>query len=164
MTGRGQSGKKKVAARQVLSLSERTHQQILDYFQVAEKSEHAAIRDAAIDLAKDASRHQHIQDAKLSPNVAMMMAVLLLVSAVAASWYFFTYYPVHAYILSAIAVGVALVGACLLAMFSGHLSQANFIHVVGIVWSKFTGWIPRANAPTNQPINQESELPSDDGS
>jgi hypothetical protein len=163
---RGQNGKKEESAGNSLSLSEQTHLQILDYFRVAENSEHPAIRDAAIELVKETSRYQQEQSARLSPTLTMLIAVLILISAGVSSWYFFVYYTAHAYILSAIAIGLALVGACLLAMFSGHLSQANFVHVVGMVWSKIAGLIPRSQAstPPSSLSEQGSVPPNDDGS
>ncbi len=150
-------------ATQSLSLSERTHLQILDYFQVAEDSEHAAIRDAAIELAKEASRYHQKQTARLSPTVTMVLSIVLLASAGIASWYFFVYFPMHAYILSAITIGLAIVGACLLALFSGRLSQANFVHVVEIVWSKIAGLLPRQSKTSTPPstLSEQDTIPPD---
>jgi hypothetical protein len=148
MTADGQNGKKIETVGHSLSLSEQTHLQILDYFHVAEKSEHAAIRDAAIELAKGASRYQQNQGARLSPTVSMVIALLMLILAGVSSWYFFVYYPGHAYVLSVIAIGLALVGACLLAMYSGQLTQANFVSVVEMVWSKITGMLSKSQGET----------------
>jgi VIT1/CCC1 family predicted Fe2+/Mn2+ transporter len=162
MAERSQDGRQIVTARRNLGLSEQTHLQILDYFQIAENnSQHPAIRDAAIGLAKDASRYRQKQDAKLSPNVAVGIAVLMLAAAGVASWYFFVYSPAHALILSGIAIGLALIAACLLAMFAGRLSQENFIQVLTMVWSKITGWMPALarNSDRNQLSEQTASSP-----
>lgn len=168
MTTGGKSGKKTTASKQGLSLSEQTHLQILDFFQIAsENSGEPAIRDAAILLAKDKSEFLQKQTARLSPTLTLLIAILILVLAGVSSWYFFTNCKEHiATILSGIAIGLALVGVCLLAMFAGHLSQANFIGVVKMVWSKVSSIIPRwqGHAEVNQiTANADANSPHDDG-
>jgi hypothetical protein len=149
MTSGNQDGKTQ-PTQQGLSLSERTHQEILDYFQVAEKnSQHPAIRDAAITLAMEKGRYLQKENERLSPTLAMVIGVLVVTAAAVASWLFFTHYSEHlASILTCVMVGLAIVVVCLLAMFSGHLSQANFVSVIGMVWSKFTDLIPKSSAKT----------------
>jgi hypothetical protein len=144
-TGGGKSGKKATASKQGLSLSEQTHLQILDYFRIAsENSDEPAIRDAAILLARDKSKFLQKQTARLSPTLTLLVALLILVLAGVSCWYSFTNYKEHiATILSGIAIGLALVSVCLLAMFAGQLSQANFVAVVKMVWSKIFSIIPR---------------------
>jgi hypothetical protein len=164
MSAGSQSGKKTTTPRQTLSLSEQTHLQILDYFRVAsENSEHPAIRDAAILLATEKSRYQQKQGARLSPTLTMVIAVLILVSAGLASWYFFVTYTEHvASILSVIAIGLALIGVCLLAMFAGQLSQAHFVSIVRMVWSRISGIFPRssqASALPDQIIAEQDSVP-----
>jgi hypothetical protein len=132
------------------SLSEQAHQQILDYLNVAaENSENPAIRDAAIELAKETGKHHRKQDARLSPTLTLMTAVAILILAGVSSWYFFVHYSERiAMTISIFVVGLALVAACLVALFSGNLSQANFVHVVSIVWSKITSIFTASRAGT----------------
>jgi hypothetical protein len=130
--GKGTTGKSKP------SLSEQTHQEILDIFKVAaENSGHPAIRDAAIDLIRGKSEFQHKQDARLSPNLALFVAVGILISAGVASWIFFVHYSDHvASILTFVAVSLAIIGVGLVAMFSRHLSASDFLSILRMVWSK----------------------------
>lgn len=156
--GKGKAGKS------TPSLSEQTHEQILDIFKVAaENSKHPAIRDAALGLIKEKSDFQHRQEARLSPTVTALVAILMLILAGASSWFFFVHYSEHiAYTLSVIAIGLAIVAACLLAVFSGHLSQANFMSVVNMIWSKITGPFSRSREGTAQNLNAEEDAtPSD---
>jgi hypothetical protein len=160
----GDQGGKIEPTQQGPSLSERTHQEILDYFQVAEKnSQHPAIRDAAITLAMEKGRYQQTQNARLSPTLAMVIGVLAVIAACVASWLFFTHYTEHlASILTSVTVGLAIVVVCLLAMFSGHLSQANFVRVLEMVWSKFTDLIPKSSAKTIPNMKPESASSTSD--
>src|SRR5262249_48702090 len=112
---------------------------------------------AAIDLAKDKNKFLHKQTARLSPNVTVTSALLILVSPVFLSWYFFVHYTEHiACILSVIAIGVALIAACLVAMLAGHLSQANFVAVVKMVWSKISGNPSHSTTDTADTITAET--------
>jgi lipopolysaccharide export LptBFGC system permease protein LptF len=150
MAGRGQGGKKGTNESLSLSLSAQTHQQILDYLKVAEDSTHPEIRDTAVQLAKDASEHQRKQTARLQPATAAMLSLLTLALAGASIWYFFVHYSERvATIMSVMVFGLAIIGVCLLAMVSNHLSQANFVKLVEAVWSKIVGslWGPRAKHP-----------------
>jgi lipopolysaccharide export LptBFGC system permease protein LptF len=160
MAGRGQGGKK--GANESLSLSAQTHQQILDYLKVAEDSTHPEIRDTAVQLAKDASEHQRKQTARLQPATAAILSLLTLALAGASIWNFFVHYSERvATIMSVMVVGLAIIGVCLLAMVSNHLSQANFVKLVEAVWSKIVGslWGPRAKHPENQ---EREKLTSND--
>jgi hypothetical protein len=144
-TGGCKSNKKAIVSRQGISLSEQTHLQILDYLQIAsENSDVPAIRDAAIGLAKDKNEFLQKQTARLSPTLTLLAALLILVVAGVSSWLSLTYFTEHiAIIFSGIAIGLALVGVCLLAMFAGQLSQANFLAVVKMVWFKISSIIPK---------------------
>ena len=149
MSAAGKGGKKATASKQSLSLSDQTHRQILDYLQVAsENSEHPEIRDAAIDLAKNRSTFQQKQTARLSPTLTLLTCLLILGVAGVASWYFYVNYRDVAAILSGIVIGLALVGVCLLAMFAGQLSQASFVAVLKMVWSKISGVISKDEGHT----------------
>jgi hypothetical protein len=146
------------------SLSEQTHLEILDYFKVAaENSEHPAIRDAAIQLIKEKSKFQRKQEARLSPSLTLLIAVAILILAGVSSWFFFVHYPEHiAMILSRLAVGLAFVAACLVALFSGNLSQANFVHVLSMVWLKIVGMFSKSPAKADSHLGAgEDTGPSD---
>jgi len=142
------------------TLSEQTHQQILDYFKVAaDNSEHPAIRDAALDLIRDKTEFQHKQEARLSPTLTMTVSVCMIVLAGVSSWWFYDNYSERvALALSIIIFGLALVGVCLLAVFSGNLSQSNFVRVISMVWSKITSMLSRSktDAGTDSSESEDS--------
>ena len=140
MAAGGRGGKKTAVPKQGLTLSAQTHLKILDYFQIAsENSDDPAIRDAAISLAKDESKFLQKQTARLSPTLTLFACLFVLALAGVACWYFYVNYRDVAAALSSIVIGLALVGVCLLAMFAGQLSQANFVAVLKMVWSKISG-------------------------
>lgn len=114
------------------SLSEQGHQQVMDYLRLAEKSQHPAIRDAAIDLAKQASKYQRNQGARVSPTLILCTDLTLGVAVVAACWFAFSRYPDRlAFEVSSIVILVFLVIVGTTLFLSGHLSQANFMKILG---------------------------------
>jgi len=163
MSAAGKSGKKATASKQSLSLSDQAHQQILDYLRVAsENSGHPEIRDAAIDLAKNRSTFQQKQTARLSPTLTLLACLLILGVAGVSCWYFYINYRDVAPILSMIVIGLALVGVCLFAMFAGQLSQANFVVVTKLVWSKISGILSRSREHTIPDPAEQDSRPSQD--
>ena len=162
----GRGGNKTTALTRGHSLRDQAHQEILDCFKIArENSDDPAIRDAAISLAKDKNLFRQRQTARLSPTLAMVFALLILILAGLASWYFFVSYAEHlAYTLTGIVVSLAVIGVCFLAMFAGQLSQANFLAVLKMIWSKISDMIPTAQGHTvPNPITAEQDSGESEG-
>jgi fatty acid desaturase len=116
-------------------LSDQAHQQTVDFFRIAEESKYPEIRKAALKAANEHSKYYRKQSARVSPALILWLAILFGIAVVGAWWYAFLHYPERkAYEIGSIAVLVYLVflGVCL--FLAGHLSQANFM--------KILGWLP----------------------
>lgn len=111
-------------------LNMQAHHQIMDYLDVAAKSDNPAIVDAALDLAKERQK-QHIEStARLSPRIATLLVTLAVIAAAIACGFVYINYPNMAWPLAGIFIVLAILLICVYSLFTGHLSQANFMSVV----------------------------------
>ncbi len=142
------------------SLSDKGHCQIMDYLNAAEKSAYPAIRAVALELAREAAKAQRRQAARLSPLMTTLAATAVLTLAGGSCWYFFLHYPENlASLLSAVVIGLALVAIGLYALLSGSLNQANFMHILEMVWTRVRGLGSNSSAKTIERI-EEGEAPT----
>lgn len=111
-------------------LSAQAHDQIMDYLRLADASPNPAIAQAAVKLAKERQKQQQKSEAKISPLVATVLATCVAVAAVCASWYALVQHPNGLGLeLVVVVLTIAILVICLYALFSGHLSQSNFMVV-----------------------------------
>jgi hypothetical protein len=102
----------------------------MDYLQLADKSSNPAIVEAAIKLANARQRQQQKSEAKISPLVATLLATFVAAAAVGGCWFALVNHPGSLGLeLVLIVSSLAVLVICLYALFSGHLSQANFMAV-----------------------------------
>jgi Flp pilus assembly protein TadB len=121
------------------SLSTDAHHQVMDLLKQAENSQRPEIRDAAIQIAKDTSKHRRAQEAKLSPNLVVFLGTLLTVAAVIACWYALVTYPSGvAWSIVGVLLGCLIIVFGLYGLLSGHLSQASFVQIIRMVWARFS--------------------------
>lgn len=123
----GQSKKRKPT-----SLSEQAHQQVMDFLSLADKSANPDLRVAAIEIAKQTSKYHQKQGARVSPTLILWVDLTLGIALAAACWYASLHYSdkITAEV-SSIAIRVYLVIVGISLFLSGHLSQANFMKVLG---------------------------------
>ena len=114
------------------SLGEQAHKQIMDYLKLAENSAHPEIRNAALEIAKQTSKHERRQRARVSPTLILWVNILLALAVVVACWYAFLKYPQGlAWELSGISILIFVVLVGMSLFLTGHLSQANFMKILG---------------------------------
>jgi len=112
-------------------LSAQAHDQIMDYLRLAEASSNEAITSAAVELAKERQRQHQKVDAKISPQLAVILATVIAVGAASACWYALVSHPDRlGFELVIVIVIIAIVVISVYALFSGHLSQTNFMAVI----------------------------------
>lgn len=119
-------------------LSEQVHEQTKEYLHIAEKSNHPDIRKVALKLAKETSKYHRKQNARVSPTLILWVNVVLALALVGACWYAYLHYPEQkASQVRNISVLAYLMIVFVSLFLSGHLSQANFVKIMG--WFK-SGW------------------------
>ena len=119
-------------------LSEQVHQQTKEVLDIAEKSNHPEIRKAALKLAKETSEYHRKQNARVSPALILLVNILLGFALVGACWYAYLHYPEQkASQVRSISVLAYLMIVFVSLFLSGHLSQTNFVKIMG--WFK-SGW------------------------
>lgn len=130
------------ADRSTQKLSQQAHEQIIAFLKLAEDSKHLEIRRSALELAKETSRYNRKQGARVPPTLILSVIILLGMVVVGVAWYASVHYSdPKAYQVRSTAVFVYLViiGVCL--FLSGHLSQANFMKILGWLTSHIkAGW------------------------
>ena len=146
-----------------LSLSQQGHQQIIDYLLLAEKSKYPEIRHAAIDHAKQTGKYQRKQGARVSPTLILWVDLILGIAVAGACWLAFVHYPDRlAAEVSAIALRVYLVIVAVSLLLSGHLSQANFMKILGWLESHIKAlWNRIVKEPVDQQSRNTEEADSD---
>lgn len=128
-TGRGGRGSSNKTGP---SLSAQAHLQIMDYLRVGEQSAHPEIRAVAVELATRTSKHELKQGARVSPNLILWVDLVLGVAAAFACWYAYLHYSENiASHVTSICIRVYLVIVGISLFLSGHLSQANFMKILG---------------------------------
>jgi hypothetical protein len=119
-------------------LSEQVHDQIMEYLRIAEKSKHPEIRKAALEHAKETSKYHRKQNTRVSPTLILWVNILLGFLLVGACWYAYLHYSEQkASQVRSISVLAYLMTVFVSLFLSGHLSQANFVKIMG--WFK-SGW------------------------
>jgi hypothetical protein len=133
---------KPTRSKQGPQLREQAHEQVMQLFRLAEKSEHPELRAAALELAKENSKYFRKQNARVSPTLILSVTILLGIAVAGVCWYAFLHYSApKAYQVCTIVILIYLVivGVCL--FLSGHLSQANFMKILGWLASHIkSGW------------------------
>jgi hypothetical protein len=134
----------------------------MDYLQLAEKSSHPEIRAAALELAKRTSKHELKQGARVSPNLILLVNLVLGIAAVSASWYAYLHYSEHVGSqVTSICIRVYLVIVGISLFLSGHLSQANFMKILGWLESQAKSGLNRFKRTGGQKL-EESDQSDDD--
>jgi hypothetical protein len=111
-------------------LSTQAHDQIMDYLRLADGSTNPAIVEAAIKLANQRQKQQQKSEAKISPLLATLLATFVAIAAVGACWFALVHHPGSlGFELVTVVSSLAILVICLYALFSGHLSQSNFMVV-----------------------------------
>jgi hypothetical protein len=145
MASKGTSGNSK--GKRGPALSDQAHKQVIEYLRLAEKSSNPEIRAATLKIAEQTSKYQRDQGARVSPNLALAIAIVLGVATGGLCWYAFLYYPQLAYQLSGVAILLYLVIVAISLFLSELLSQGNLIKVFGWAVSHIKGWtsnVPKA--------------------
>jgi hypothetical protein len=126
-------------------LGEQAHNEVMDLLNQADKSQYSEIREAAIEIAKETSKHHRAQAAKLSPKLVAILGTSLAVAAVIACWYALLTYPGSvAWSIIGVVLGCLIIIFGLYGLLSGHLSQASFIQIMRMVWARFSQPQPRS--------------------
>jgi O-antigen/teichoic acid export membrane protein len=100
----------------------------MDFLHLADRSQNPAIVKAAIEMAREKQRHHQNLEKNISPSLAAALATIMVVAASIACWAVLTHYPNQmALEFVLIITTLVLLIICLYALFSGHLSQANFM-------------------------------------
>lgn len=106
----------------------------MDLLHVANSSTDSAIVAAALRLAEERQRLHAKSEAKISPTTAAILGTFVGVAGVAACWYVLVKHPDKVGFARAGLIGsFAVLLICSYALFSGHLSQTNFMTVVRAV-------------------------------
>ena len=159
MTSRG-TGPGKSKSRQPTSLESQGLKEVMDLLKLADHSANPDIRAAAVEIARETSKHQRRQ--AISPSVILVFATLAIASAFVASWYALTHYPERlALEVCAIAVVLAIVAVGVYGLLSGRLSQSNFIHLLQMCLEKLP-FSKRNQTPASLGgLNAQSEMEKD---
>jgi hypothetical protein len=123
-------------------LSEQGLTEVMDLLRLADKSPNPEIRAAAIQIAKDESKHLRRQGSRVNPNFVLTLDVGLGIATVWFCCFAFTHYgALLAFFLILIALLLFAVVVAVSLFVSGHLSQSNFMTVFGWLGSHIkTGW------------------------
>jgi small-conductance mechanosensitive channel len=116
----------------------------MDYLRAGEESAHPEIRAVAVELATRTSKHELKQGARVSPNLILWVDLVLGVAAALACWYAYLHYSEHiASQLTSICIRVYLVIVGISLLLTGHLSQANFMKILGWLESQAKSGLSR---------------------
>jgi hypothetical protein len=143
-------------------LSAQAHDQIMDYLRLADGSTNPAIVEAAVKLAEERQKQQHKSEAKISPQVATLLATCIAIAAVGACWFALVRHPGGlGFELVAVISSIAILVICLYALFSGHLSQSNFMSVFRWASERLRYFSPfsRGKGPDIPSSDPDSEAP-----
>ncbi len=128
MTGSNQIRKRTKAPSS--NLRAQAHEQTMEYLRLANTSTNPAIVKAAVALAHEEMRHQHVFESRVTSSTAVTLTTLIAVSACGACWFALVHYPGRIGVeLTIIVSTIAVFVICFYALSSGHLSQANFMVV-----------------------------------
>jgi hypothetical protein len=142
-------------------------QEVIELLKLADKSTHPEIREIAARIAEQDSEHLRNRESKVSPSLVLIVATLVLIAAAAASWIAIVAHPgavgleitgtIAAFLMIAIGVYLRL---------SGHLTRADFLQMMGMVWDWFKKISSGASEPTipKPEAKPESVKPADTGS
>lgn len=110
------------------TLQAQEHQEAMDFLRLAESTNNPAIAKIAASMAQERMRHRQSQAGKISPGVAVGLATAIGVAAVFGCGFALVHYPQPAGLeISSIIVAVSILLIGVYALFSGHLTQANFM-------------------------------------
>lgn len=155
-------GVTKKPVKATLPLSSQAHQQSLDYLDFAAKhSDNPAIRDLALQLAKETkeaeieqerkeSEFQRKQVARVSPALILSLIIALFLGVVLGCWYAFLHYKQSlAFEVSAVTMLLFVVVVSAVLLVSGHLSQTDFMQVVKMLVEYIKGGFKGKDMPTD---------------
>jgi hypothetical protein len=115
----------------------------MDYLKLADTSKNPAIAKAAVKLAQERQKQLHKSDARISPVTATVLATLVGIASVGACWYALTHHPGGMGQELVVVIGsVSVLIICLYALFSGHLSQTNFMTAVRAMLDRLKSFSP----------------------
>lgn len=121
--------------KRALRPSEEAHRQVVELLQLADRSANTDIRAAAIEIAKNTSASERVRAVRVSSATIMVAATLVVLGAIAGSWYALVRYP--GTIGRSISGSIIVIAAILIALYallSGHLSQDNFTKLWMAAW------------------------------
>lgn len=120
------------------SLSSLAHEEAMDLLRLADHSQNPEIVKAAVEMARERQRHQQSQEKNISPSLAALLATIMVIAASVACWRVLVNYPNRTGLeLVLIITTLAVLIVSLYALFSGHLSQSNFMAVIQWAGDRF---------------------------
>jgi hypothetical protein len=145
------------------SLQVQEHQQVLDFLVLADKSQNADIRKAAIEIARNKDKHNRRQDAKMSATQVVIFGTSAVLLAAAACWFAIIHYPGQvAWEITGCVSSCLLIVIALYTLVSGHLSQTNFVKLLQAAFKRMTPTkLHPANALQGHLAGDESVSPND---
>jgi hypothetical protein len=127
-------------------LNAQAHDQIMDFIRLADRSKNPAIAAAAIKLARERQRQQRRLQAKISPVLAAFLGTAIAIAAAGACWYALVRHPGGLGVeLAIVVITITVLVISLYALFSGYLSQSNFMAVIQWVGDRLKQIYPTSN-------------------
>jgi hypothetical protein len=131
------------------SLSSLAHEQAMELLRLADHSRNPAI----VKIARERQRQQQRLEKNISPFLAVLLATIMVTAAGVACWYVLVNHPNQTGLeLVLIITTLAVLIVSLYALFSGHLSQSNFMTVFKWVGDRFRQLNPLGK-PRDTPIS-----------
>lgn len=123
-------------------LSEMAHRQRMELIASAERSMYPEIRAALVQMAKDTPEEHRRERSRVSPNLIIVLATLVMIIAVASCWIAAVRYQwsVARVIIYMVSFALVLIFA-LYTLLSGHISQETFAKLVGLVFDPARRWL-----------------------
>ncbi len=126
----GSSGNSLSSSPRPLTPSEQAHRQIMDLLQQADKSKNPAIAKISAAMAQEQARFQQESARRLSPVASVSLVIFVAFAAVISCWYVLTHYPTKVGMeISGIIIALTVLVMAFCALYSGHLTQANFMFI-----------------------------------
>lgn len=116
-------------------LSTLAHRQTMELLRLGDKSLNPAIAEAAVEIAKEREKNFHSAASQVPTRTTAILVTIVIVAAIALCWYvLLSYQSQLADRLVALILGGAIAIVVLYLLIYGHLTQENFMTIVG--WFK----------------------------
>ncbi len=155
----------KKKAPKATDIGAQAHEQIMDYLRLAESSSNPAFVSATMTLAQERQKQHYKGESKLSPTASLVFCTAISLCTATFCCFFLVHYnyPLNLELVS-VTVPLALLMIGLSAMFSGHLSQANFMVVFKWVTEQFKRLLPFGKSHSGElPISANVDESANDG-